>query len=170
MYKNWKDLLLNRNGTMRDAIEVLENKKHGIVIIVDDQGRLQGTITDGDIRRALMKQNTLDTPLVDIYKENPVTIFHDDTISEIAEKMKSEAINQAPIVDANHVVIGIEDRSDFGFVKYDNPVFLMAGGFGKRLMPLTKSTPKPMLKVGEKPILEIILQEFIKLGFWNFYA
>ena len=113
MHKNWKDLLLNSDGTMQDAIEVLENKKHGIVIVVDDDLRLLGTITDGDIRRALMRQLNINSPLSSIYNAAPVFINHNDSKSLIAEKMKSEAINQAPILNENNVVIGIEDSLDF---------------------------------------------------------
>ncbi len=169
MSKKWEDLLLNANSTMQDAIEVLELKKHGIAIVVDEERHLIGTITDGDIRRSLMRGLNIASPLSEIYNKSPVAIHIDDDQKMIATKMKSSAINQAPIVDDKYIVIGLEDKFDLLNVKHDNPVFLMAGGFGTRLMPLTENTPKPMLKVGGKPILEIILREFIKLGFWNFY-
>ena len=169
MYKKWEDLLLKVNSTMQDAIEVLELKKYGIVLVVDDDRHLLGTVTDGDIRRSLMRKLNISSPLSEIYNKSPVTIHVDDDLKTIAAKMKGGAINQVPIIDSNGIVIGIEDKNDLLNAKHDNPVFLMAGGFGTRLMPLTESTPKPMLKVGGKPILEIILHEFIKLGFWNFY-
>lgn len=169
MTQEWETVLLDANSNMRDAIEVLEREKQGIVIVVDGNMRLVGTITDGDIRRALMHQQTTDTVLTKICNTEPVTIHVDDDQDVIAKIMKSEAINQLPIIDNDRIVIGLKVSQPASDLKFDNPVFLMAGGFGTRLMPLTESTPKPMLKVGDKPILETIIVEFIKQGFWNFY-
>jgi len=169
MYQEWEGVLLNASSNMRDAIEVLEREKQGIVIVVDGDRRLLGTITDGDIRRALMHKLTTNSTLSKIYNSKPVTIHVNDDQSVIVEKMKSDAISQLPIIDSDGIVIGLKSSNNLINSKHDNPVFLMAGGFGTRLLPLTEATPKPMLKVGDKPILETIVLEFIKLGFWNFY-
>ncbi len=102
--------------------------------------------------------------------EYPFRVMANDDKAEIFSMMKKLDLLQIPIVDSDRKILGLKTLQ--GLLKnkiLDNPVFLMAGGFGKRLFPLTSDTPKPLLRVGKKPILENILDQFIEHGFHNFY-
>ncbi len=155
---------------MKSAIEVLNTEALRIVIIVDDDERLVGTVTDGDIRRGLINHLTMDSTIKEFMYTDPTVAYEEDSRESILDKMKKLNIFQIPIIDANRKVVGLETLQHLlEKARYDNAVFLMAGGFGKRLRPLTDNLPKPLLRIGEKPILETILEQFITTGFHNFY-
>jgi dTDP-glucose pyrophosphorylase len=168
--RDWKRAILKNSKTMRDAIELLDYEETKIVMVSDNFGKLVGTITDGDIRRALIKRQDMDTKLSEIMFKEPTVAHENDSESFIMSIMKNLSLRQIPIVDDHRHIIGLKIGKDFlRSQTKDNPVFLMAGGFGTRLQPLTKDIPKPLLNVGGKPILEIILNQFIELGFHIFY-
>ncbi len=169
MYK-WKKAIISQTDTMETAIKVLELESLRIVMVVDKNDRFVGTVTDGDIRRGLIKRLTMDTAIIDImFKESIVASVKDDKASILA-KMRELDILQIPIIDDDGKIIGLETLQHLLKDKrHDNPVFLMAGGFGKRLQPLTNNIPKPLLTIGKKPILENILEQFIAAGFHCFY-
>jgi dTDP-glucose pyrophosphorylase len=155
---------------MAHAIDMLDKEALRIVLVVNTSGKLLGTITDGDIRRALINQLGMNTELRNVMFCDPTVASVKDDKATILKLMKKRDLLQIPILDANGIVVGLENLHRLlENRKYNNPVFLMAGGFGKRLKPLTNDVPKPLLKVGTKPILEIILEQFIKSGFYNFY-
>lgn len=167
---NWKKIVLNQTSTMKEAIDVLNNESLRIVLVVDQANRLTGTITDGDIRRALLRRYAMDTKLLDFMCTEPTVANTTENREEILQKMNSLDLLQIPIIDHDRRVVGLETLQHLiEKERYDNPVFLMAGGFGTRLSPLTEHVPKPMLNVGSKPILETILEQFIDAGFHNFY-
>ena len=167
---DWRKIILKQSDAMRRAIEVLNVESLQIALVVDDSNRLVGTITDGDIRRALIKHLSLDTPVTQFMFTTPTLASVGDTKDEMLEKMNKVGIMQIPIVDENKHVVGLETLQHLLEKKrFENPVFLMAGGFGTRLQPLTDHIPKPLLTVGNKPILETILDQFIGAGFHNFY-
>jgi len=166
---DWKKVILKAKNTMKNAIEVLELEGQGIIMVANNQNKLIGTVTDGDIRRALMQEKDIDSPLEEIMHKNPTSISAEHSREEILLIMKQEGILQLPVVDENRVIIGLKSiKSSVEFDKRDNVVFLMAGGFGTRLKPLTDNIPKPLLLIGDKPILEIIIDQFIESGFHNF--
>ena len=155
---------------MQRAIGVLNVESLQIALVVNNADQLIGTITDGDIRRGLLKHYRLDTPVIDFMFTSPTLASVNETKEEVLEKMNKAGILQIPIVDENNQIVGLETLQHLLEKKrLDNPVFLMAGGFGTRLQPLTNHTPKPLLTVGNKPILETILDQFIEVGFHNFY-
>jgi dTDP-glucose pyrophosphorylase/predicted transcriptional regulator len=167
---NWKKTILKDTDTMQLAVEVLNRESLGIIMVINKGHRLIGTVTDGDIRRGLIKRLKMDVPIAKIMFKKPIFASEKDDKGSILSKMKELDILQIPIVDGGGKVVGLETLQNLLEKKrYDNPVFLMAGGFGKRLQPLTDSIPKPLLKVGLKPILENILDQFIVAGFHNFY-
>ena len=168
--KDWSKISLNVSDTLKKAIKVLHQGGLRVALVVDYKGRLLGTITDGDIRRALLKNLKMESLVEDIMNKNPSTASKSESVDEIMSKMKSRDLLHIPIVDENKVLIGLETLQHLTYdKKYNNPVFIMAGGFGTRLSPLTNDTPKPLLKVGGRPILETIIANFIKAGFQNFY-
>ena len=112
----------------------------------------------------------MNTALAEIMHKKPIVTLVGDDKSNILRKMKELDLLQIPIVDSDGRVTGLETFQNLlEKKKFNNPVLLMAGGFGKRLAPLTNNTPKPLLKVGDKPILENVINQFIDAGFYNFY-
>jgi len=169
MYE-WKATLLSPSDTLKQAIEVLDCEMLRIVMVVDDQQKLLGTITDGDIRRALIQHMGMATSLDSIMFEQPSTAMIDEDKESILQTMKAKDLLQIPLIDNLGRVVGLETLHQLlQSNKFENPVFLMAGGFGTRLHPLTHDKPKALLKVGNKPIMETILNQFIDLGFHNFF-
>jgi len=167
---NWKSSILNYKEDMKSAINNLENGKSRIALVVDDKDKLIGTITDGDIRRAILANLPMDSKLKEFMKDQPVCIDSEKNKDDILRLMREKDILQVPILDKNKKVVGLETLNHLlEGKKIDNPVFIMAGGFGTRLAPLTDETPKPLLKIGSKPILERILLKFIDAGFHKFY-
>lgn len=168
--RNWKKAILKQTDTMKDVIQVLNDESFRIALIVDNNERLIGTVTDGDIRRGMLKNLSMNAPASDFMFKKPIVASIEDNKEVILSRMRDLDVMQIPIVDGDRKVCGLETihhllKKD----RYDNPVFLMAGGYGTRLKPLTDTIPKPLLKVGTKPILENILEQFINAGFHNFY-
>jgi len=168
--KSWQTILIPPDMKMEDAVAVLDREALRLVVIVDEQRRLLGTMTDGDVRRAMLRHLPLDTQVRDVMCASPQTAGPDWSKERILSVMEKYQLLQLPIVDDERKVVGLETLHGLLNKKHrDNPVFLMAGGFGTRLRPLTHNCPKPLLKVGDKPILELILEGFIGAGFHRFY-
>ena len=167
--RNWKKVILNSKDTMLDAIQVLNKEALRIIMVVDKYKKLIGTVTDGDIRRALINHKGMETKLAEIMNKNPITVSSDTSNQKILLIMKEKDILQIPLIDGERNIMGLKTvQNTFEPKKHDNIVFLMAGGLGTRLQPLTNDVPKPLLKVGKSPILEIILEQLINSGFHNF--
>lgn len=168
--KNIKDILLNKSDTIFSAINALNKGSLRIVLVTDKNDVLLGTVTDGDIRRSIINQIAMDEPIHKIMSSNPSFVHKGENRNKILSLMRERDIIHMPVVDNKMRVVGIETLDHVLSVKqFDNPVLIMAGGFGKRLGGLTKDIPKPLIRVGEKPILEIILNQFINHGFHNFH-
>jgi dTDP-glucose pyrophosphorylase len=168
--KSWRNALASMDASLEQAIEILDKAALRIALIVDNEGKLQGTLTDGDLRRALLKHRPMNTPVCEVMNPNPKTAEQGWTNSRILALMEKHDLLQLPLLDNNGKVVGLANLHDLlNKHRHDNPVFLMAGGFGTRLRPLTNNCPKPMLKVGDKPILEQILLNFVEAGFHRFY-
>ncbi|MCJ8347868.1 nucleotidyltransferase family protein [bacterium] len=169
MSHNWNKILVQKEQTVRQVLEVINEEALQLAIVVDQDKRILGTVTDGDIRRAILNDISLTSKVEDIMCKTPTTIQPGESKEFIFELMESKDLLVLPIVSEG-VVIGLE--TIHGLIKkeiYSNPVFIMAGGFGTRLRPLTDKCPKPMLKVGGKPILETVILNFAKFGFKNIY-
>ena len=168
--KSWRNALVKSDASLEQAIEVLDKAALRIALVVDNEERLLGTLTDGDVRRALLKHLPLDTPVNRVMNATPKTAGQEWTSSRILALMDDQELLQLPVLDTEGKLVGLANLHELlNKHRYDNPVFLMAGGFGTRLRPLTNNCPKPMLKVGDKPILEQILLGFVNAGFHRFY-
>lgn len=170
MINDWKRIALTQNASLKEAMQVLDGSGLRITFVVNEKDCLIGTITDGDIRRGLLKGLGLDASVSLVMKTNPICVSKDATKESIQEVLRSSSILVVPVLDENQKIVGLEtiDSID-GETHDDTPVVLMAGGFGKRLYPLTNNIPKPMLPLGNKPILEHIIEDFKSQGFKNFY-
>lgn len=157
---------LSLTSTIRDALQIINNGAMQMAIVVDSEGKLLGTLTDGDIRRGLLNNLTLSDSIETILHTTPTVATLSDTKEEILKKALNKKLHQIPIVDDAYRVVGIQEINDL--IKpstKSNMVVLMVGGLGSRLRPLTEETPKPMLKVGNKPILQTIVEKFAEYGF-----
>ncbi len=163
------DIKLSNTSTIKEALSIIDKGSMQIAIVVDDDDKLIGTVTDGDIRRGLLKGLSLDSSIETIIFRTPTVANINDTKEEILKKAIAKKLLQMPIVDSENRVIGIKRIEEL--VKpsiKQNKVILMVGGLGTRLRPLTEEMPKPMLKVGNKPILQTIVEKFAEYGFINF--
>jgi NDP-sugar pyrophosphorylase family protein len=138
--------------------------------VVDDGGFLVGLLTDGDVRRALLRGLRLETPVTEAMNASPVSApSGSETSFQIAE-MRRLGIKHLPLVDENRQLVSLTTLDELiGRSRHDNWVVLMAGGLGTRLAPLTDRCPKPMLRVGEKPLLQTTLENFVDGGFHRFF-
>lgn len=170
MSNNWKNVLLKPTDSIRTALDVINKESLRVALIVDKEERLVGVVTDGDIRRAILAQMDLNSPISQVMNRTPITANQMQSRSDILVLMKQLSVLSVPIVDAQNRLLGLETwEKTSAHRRYDNPVFIMAGGFGTRLKPLTDTCPKPMLKIGYKPMLEILIERFAKAGFHNIY-
>lgn len=167
---NWKDALVAHDATIRDAMAAIDKASIQMCLIVNDDRTLIGAVTDGDIRRAILRGASLDTPAVKIVGRAPFTESAAASRETLERHMQVRKIRQIPLLDEAQRVVDVAYIDDLYSVseRRPNDVILMAGGMGKRLRPLTEDLPKPMLKVGEKPILETIISRFVDQGFQSF--
>lgn len=157
---------LSLNSTIRDALQIINNGAMQMAVVVDSEGKLLGTLTDGDIRRGLLNNLRLEDSVETVLHTTPTVATLSDTKEDILQKALTKKLHQIPIVDEKYRVLGIQEINDL--IKPSskpNMVVLMVGGLGSRLRPLTEETPKPMLKVGNKPILQTIVEKFAEYGF-----
>ena len=168
--KNWQSIILPPSATIREAMRSLDNGSLRISLIVDSENKLLGTVTDGDIRRALLRDANMDDAISQVMNAQPITASSLSTREQRLQLMNKHDLTAIPLVNETNQVIGLETlHQAMAPEKLDNPVFIMAGGFGTRLQPLTDHCPKPMLRVGDKPMLEHLINQFAELGFYNFY-
>jgi len=166
--KNYKKILLKPTSTIKEALNIIDRGAMQIALVIDEDEKLLGTLTDGDIRRGLLNNLSLDDSIETIIFKTPTVCTTEDTKEKILEIALAKKLHQIPIVDKNGKLVGIKEIDELLKPAYkSNRVVLMVGGLGTRLRPLTDKTPKPMLKVGNKPILETIILNFKKYGFVN---
>jgi len=164
----YKDIFLNPNSTIKEALKIIDSGAMRIALVVDKDEKLLGTLSDGDIRRGLLNNLSLSDSIESIIFRTPTVCKVSDSKKKILEVALAKKIYQIPIIDHNGKVVGIEEVDSLLKPKQkSNRVVLMVGGLGTRLRPLTEHTPKPMLRVGNKPILETIIMNFKKHGFSN---
>ena len=170
--ENWKSLVIKPCDSIKRAMQVIDQGNVQIALVLAENDVLLGTITDGDIRRGILKSVQLDAPVSEIMETNSL-VGYSDQISETHRSiMEANLIRQLPIVDSNSRVVQLVVDSSLQAsvtLQRENWVVLMAGGLGTRLSPLTDDTPKPLLKVGDKPVLETIIENFVAQGFSRFF-
>lgn len=166
--KNFQNIVLTPTSTIKEALKIIDSGAMKLAIVVDEDEKLVGTLTDGDIRRGLLGDLTLSDTIETIVFKTPTVCNIEDSKEKILEVAIAKKLYQIPIVDNNGKLIGIQEVYELlKTTNKPNKVVLMVGGLGTRLYPLTKNTPKPMLQVGNKPILETIILNFKKYGFTN---
>lgn len=165
----WRKALLLETATIQDAISNLENSSLQIILVINSDGTLLGTITDGDIRRGLLRGLELDSPIKPIIHREPFVVPADMARNTALQLMQANTINALPIVDNRRKVIGLHLLNELITPTHrPNLMVIMAGGKGTRLRPHTDNCPKPLLPVRGKPMLEHIIERAKKEGFRRF--
>ena len=165
----WKKGLLNRKSSIYDAIKNLEETALQIVLITDIKKNFIGTLTDGDIRMGILRGAKLNSPIEKLINKNPIAVNKRISKDDAIKIMKRYSINHLPIVKNKKVVGLFQAGIKNDFLDFENLFVIMAGGKGKRLMPLTKNTPKPLLIYKKKHLIEHILYKIKASGFSNVF-
>lgn len=164
------ELCLPPHGAIREALVLIDRGQRGIVLVTDSERRLLGTITDGDVRRAMLENVSLDAPVSQLLARKaerysrPVTALAGTGDSALLQLMHDHVVHQVPLVDEQGRVVDLVTMDDL----IDEPpvmqAVIMAGGFGKRLRPLTEEVPKPMLPVGDRPLMQRTIEQLRGAG------
>ncbi|WP_338778594.1 nucleotidyltransferase family protein [Metabacillus sp. FJAT-52054] len=167
--KDWNHVAVSPYTTILQTMEVIDRSSLQFSVVTDEEGRLLGTVTDGDIRRGLLNGLPLSTTINLVMNQKPTYAYAYEYQVYKCKLLEVKGVQQLPIVDQDkkiqHILFSKEETH---IEPKDNMVILMAGGLGTRLKPLTDNLPKPMLRVGTKPILETIIEGFKQHGFTNF--
>lgn len=164
--RRWRNAILDCNATFEQAIENLDNHAIQIVLIMNDKGQLEGTLSDGDLRRGLLRGLDLQSTIDSVVNRKPLVVPCDLSTDMVKRIMTASNIRQLPIVDEHGIVVGLHlwDLVSAPIEK-PNTFVVMAGGKGTRLRPYTEDCPKPMLHVAGKPMLEHIILKAMDEGF-----
>ena len=167
---SWHDILISPMTSVLDTIKIIDQGALQIALVVNEEQQLQGTVTDGDIRRGILKGISLDQPVHVVMNTNPTVAQAGQNRETLIRILKKTHVRNLPIIDSNRRVVDLKSQdSIMNLSELNNWVVIMAGGMGVRLRPLTKECPKPLLKVGGKPVLENILDRFLEQGFHKFF-
>ena len=165
----WRQAILPIHSTIHDAIINLDKVAIKIVLVVNEKGKLEGTISDGDIRRGLLRGLNLSSPIESIVYRTPMVVSLDMVRETVRQLMVVNKIQQIPVVDELNNVVGLHLWDEVAIPPLrDNLMVIMAGGKGTRLLPHTENCPKPMLTVSGKPMLEHIIERAKQEGFSHF--
>ncbi len=174
-----KKLIISPDSSIKDALKKLDRTAEKTLFVVDESGVLLGSLTDGDIRRYILKTGKIDGFVWDVCNKNPIAIEKDDlSDNKIKELFLKKKIEVLPVVDGNGRVIDCLTWTDVFSEKQtsqrkrivDVPVVIMAGGKGTRLAPFTQVLPKPLIPIGEKTMIEHIIDNFRLFGVDEFYV
>lgn len=168
--KTWERTLVSPDMSLREALHCIDSSGSQMALVVDERRRLLGTLSDGDARRGLLKGLQLTDKVSAAMHLNPTVAHAGESRDAFLMMVRQLGLHQIPVVNADGIVVGLEVFDDFlNTPVRENWVVIMAGGLGKRLEHLTRDTPKPMLRVGTKPLLETIVAGYSAQGFRRFY-
>jgi dTDP-glucose pyrophosphorylase len=168
--KSWRKAIVGTQATVGEAIAAIESGSIQVALVLDGASRLLGIVTDGDIRRGLLRGIPLSGLATDVMNRAPVSAPATLSREERLHLMRQKFIKQLPLVDGSGQLMGLETFDELiEAPQYLNPVLIMAGGLGERLGALTRDRPKPMLDVGGRPLLETIIRNVVQQGFKNIY-
>lgn len=167
--KNWRDVLIKPETTILEAMKIIDKTTMQFSAVVDEEMHLLGTVTDGDIRRGILKGLPLESRIGEVMNTTPICGQVGKQSFYYKKLMRERKLKQLPIVSKTNILLRILFSDDLELATQKaNKVILMVGGLGTRLHPLTETLPKPMLNVGSRPILETIIESFKNYGFTNF--
>jgi len=162
---NLDKLLVDDGASLRGAMEALERGAVEIALVVGPGGKLLGTLTDGDIRRAILAGASLEDTASKFMSRSFTAVGPSASRAEVLDLMRARLLGQIPILDESGRLVGLHlMREILGAISRPNWAVVMAGGRGERLRPITDSLPKPMIKVAGRPILERIVLHLVGFG------
>lgn len=165
----WRQTMIREQSTIQDAIRNLDVTGLQITLVVNENGALLGTVTDGDVRRALLKGLSLQNSISEIMYTSPLVVTQEMGREFVLHLMRANKVHQLPVVDEERRVVGLHLWENvISPASRSNLMVIMAGGFGKRLKPFTDDCPKPMLPIAGKPMLEHIVERAKLEGFTKF--
>lgn len=171
-----KEGIVTRGASLREAIRVIEESRKTIAVVIDENRRLLGTVSDGDIRRAILAGKTLDAEVTEAMNRQPRTTTDDSSDSTLLQFIRKYDLEAVPVVDGDrrlrrvvHVNELMPGDAVGGAEGFDAAV-IMAGGEGRRLRPLTDSIPKPMVNVGGVPLIERLVKRIARAGVRSIYV
>ncbi len=167
--ERWRQAILPVKTSIQHAIRSLDQASIKIVMVVNEAGELEGTISDGDIRRGLLKGLDLNSPIASVIHRNALVVTPEMGREVVLKLMGANKIQQIPIVNEKRQVVGVHLWDEITTLpERSNLMIIMAGGMGKRLRPYTETCPKPLLPVAGKPMLEHIVERAKLEGFSHF--
>jgi dTDP-glucose pyrophosphorylase len=173
---DWQILLTDKDVSVKDALKQMDRGGEKILFVVGKENFLLGVVTDGNIRRYILSEGKFKDKIAQVYNPNPLFVRDGFIKKEAKDIMVENKIEVLPILDKKNCIVGainwtnvIEDKLESSFNRIDVPVVIMAGGKGERLDPFTKILPKPLIPMGEKPIIELIIDSFLRHGVKDFY-
>ncbi|HNV68756.1 MAG TPA: nucleotidyltransferase family protein [Candidatus Ozemobacteraceae bacterium] len=162
---HWRNILIKPETSILDTLRVIDDSSLAIALVVDHEEKLIGTVTDGDIRRALLKGHPLTLPAREIMNLHPISAGQHTPEEELLFMLSRHSIKHLPVTDSAGRVVGLRQLQDLiQRQQRENWAVIMAGGRGTRLGELTRSTPKPLLTVGDRPLLGTILTRLRRHG------
>ncbi len=177
--KTGKKISITADESIKAALKQLSATGEKALLVVDAQEKLLGSLTDGDIRRHILRDYDLNRPIAEIYNRTPIVLLENEYNADMARQMlKMHKIGLLPIVDGNRKVISYiswNEAFNNGEIEappassLNIPVVIMAGGKGTRLQPFTKVLPKPLIPIGDKTIIDRIIEKFLDYGVNEFY-
>ncbi|MBI2067904.1 MAG: NTP transferase domain-containing protein [Deltaproteobacteria bacterium] len=176
MKNGFEKLLIANSLSVKETMRKMDEVGEKILFVMDAEMKLCGSVTDGDLRRWILKEGGLAEPIFKVYHKNPVFFSGDEKIESIRQKMIERKIDAAPVVDRENRVVDVlfvreltGKGTNVSRKPMRIPVLVMAGGKGTRLDPFTRILPKPLIPFGEKPIIEIIMDHFQEFGCHDFF-
>jgi dTDP-glucose pyrophosphorylase/predicted transcriptional regulator len=168
--KAWNKIAVSKTSQILEVMKKIEENGSQFAMVVDDSFKLLGVVTDGDIRRGILKGIMPSDSVEKIMHANPLYVLQGTLRNDTLNKLREHKILHIPVLNQNGSVVGVESLDELLEIQpKENHVILMAGGLGARLGHLTSDCPKPMLKIGGRPILETIIENFKNFGFKNIY-
>lgn len=168
--KNWQNLVIREGETIKSVMGLFEKNNAQIAIVATQDNILVGTVTDGDIRRGILKNIDLNDSIKQVVNYKPVTVAQNTPYQEVFQKAVALDLKYIPIVNEKKEIKGVYSKEDLVSAPLrDNPVVIMAGGEGLRMRPLTNTIPKPLVDLNGTPIIERLLVHLINQGFKDFY-
>ena len=165
---NFEDLLLKKSATIIETLIAIDRGCCKTAFIADENRKLLASVSDGDIRRALIQGKELSACVGCVANKKPFSVKQGYDAAAVKSILQKKLLNAAPVVDEQGVVLDVLRINDLNTGPVSTPVVIMAGGLGKRLGSMCAETPKPMLRIAGEPILQHIIANFTKLGFVNF--